>query len=383
MRLRTVTSAASVKIAAYYLVWLALAPIVCLLCIGMDPVLAHASRSKPYAVVFRKHPGKNLPKYENAVRIISFGDSNYLLPADDTDPSRSKVYLAESIQDLLDAHNARPELGFIEWPFVGAAMFDYYCLYFEALKYSPQLIVVPVNWRWFGDYWRKEAVWFYPELAALVPQRNKSSSDHHDPLASRGISRVRQLEYKAYYYGLIPMGIKSWLVENAQSFFKLSPDGNASLKAQKVRELTLQLISEWGQEEISPKSTEKFTSDAAGVAATFPMIITDSNPTFRDLVAFVETVSEGKTQVLFYIWPMDKEYLANLGIWDQAAFDRSRERIIRATSGHNIRLVDLSGALEHEHFNDWLGHCTVEGRKKIGQALAPEIIAILKKSRAL
>ncbi len=44
----------------------------------------------------------------------------------------------------------------------------------------------------------------------------------------------------------------------------------------------------------------------------------------------------------------------------------------------NIYLVDLSNLLGHQHFFDLYGHCEPEGRQKIAEALAPEILKLIE-----
>ncbi|RJP67863.1 MAG: hypothetical protein C4532_14035 [Candidatus Abyssobacteria bacterium SURF_17] len=365
------------KIAAYYLVCLAIAPILSLPIIGMDSVFAHASRSKPYAVVFSNQHRRTVQNHNNAIRIVSMGDSNYFYPVDtDVHPSVSRIFLEENIEESFCAHGGDVKVDVIDWAFVGARMFHFYCLYYEALRYSPHIIIVPINWKWFAKIAATEEYWF-PELTALVPVRSRDlDGSDMNPLTSRGISTMKQIEYKAHYYFLFPIGIKAWAIENKKGFFD-NPTARAMfIKKQMERKTAVPLPPEFGEEET--KSRKRFIADRSRVASRFPMDISESNLTFRDLCALADVASKHGTHVLFYIWPMDREYLTDMGAWDQSAFEVSRERIINATHKRNVHFVDYSGLLQREHFYDWGAHCVREGRIKVGQALAPEIVAILK-----
>ncbi len=108
------------------------------------------------------------------------------------------------------------------------------------------------------------------------------------------------------------------------------------------------------------------------------MEVAASNPTFISLCGFADAASRRGTKVLFFIWPLDYEFLAEFGVFDDAALERSKELIMKATDKEDIYFVDLSGLLEHQYFFDKHGHCLVSGRRKIADALAPKVMQILQ-----
>lgn len=109
----------------------------------------------------------------------------------------------------------------------------------------------------------------------------------------------------------------------------------------------------------------------------FPMTIADSKPTLRTLCVLANVASEQKTKVLFYVWPLDQDFLEKFGVLDKPALERSIQRIADSTRTENTHSMDLSDLLENKYFHDNFGHCTVEGRRKIAEALAPTVLNIL------
>lgn len=123
------------------------------------------------------------------------------------------------------------------------------------------------------------------------------------------------------------------------------------------------------EQEFNPKET---------ALKWFPMEINESNPTFQDFRALIQVASNHETRVLFYIWPLDQEYFETLGILDRSLLDRSKRLFRDAIEGEGIYLLDLSSLLAHEYFADILGHCTLDGRRKVAEALAPKVLEIVK-----
>jgi len=107
------------------------------------------------------------------------------------------------------------------------------------------------------------------------------------------------------------------------------------------------------------------------------MKVTPSNPQLIGLSALTAVASERGAKVLVFIWPVDRKNLAEAGIFDEEVFAESKELILQTAEKENIYFLDLSGLLDHRFFNDGEGHCTLEGRRRIAGALAPEIARIL------
>ncbi len=369
------------RIAFYYLICLASLLVLCLRLIGAQTILAYASTSKPYSVLLTENCYRDLLAEDATARIICFGDSNSYYPPDTSmQAGNYDLHLPELIRQAVGKQTGQPGIRFAEWAYPSAGIFDYYCLYYEALKFSPDLIIVPINWRFLGSFSIQKQGAFDAELMAFIPLRDWFRSSQDDGIISRGASLMKQIEYKIRRYFLYPIGIKAWALESFRYlvdsrirdtvFLKFVENPTAAIRRSPggpERENVIEVASEFVN-----------APDAETLRRFFPMRIADSNARFLNLCALADGASKRGTRILFYIWPLDYEYLAQLGVLDESAFDRSKLLIMRATDKKNIHFVDLSGLLEHKYFYDYVGHCAVEGRRKIAEALAPEILEILK-----
>lgn len=108
------------------------------------------------------------------------------------------------------------------------------------------------------------------------------------------------------------------------------------------------------------------------------MEIPPTNVAYCSLRALAHVASQRKINVLFFVWPLNKEDLTAIGTMDEAAFARSTELIREMTEGEYTHFIDLSDVLRHGDFADFYSHSTVRGRRKIAEALAPEVLEILQ-----
>ncbi len=374
MNLRQRSSAAPIRIGIYYLAWLVAAAMLSLQLIGFEPFIERASENKPYSYLFSKRWYDKLSDNKgNPLKVICLGDSNYF-PAYD---GMSKL-LDEEISKRAEFQN----LIVSQWAFVAADMFDYYCLFYEAERYSPDLIVIPINWRTFGSSWLSEKSYFNPELSALAPLRGGVLSEHENPVRSRGISLTKQIEYKFSIYSLYPMGIKMWVLDNLRAHLRPQPQAAVLPKVAGEENASIETPSE-SIEDGQPDAEEQPPSDLRSTfEANFPMGVTNSNPMMKDLRALASVASKHGTKVLFFVWPLDLESFADVGILDKPALEHSMQMVMKATEKENVYFVDLSNLLEHRYFKDKWGHCKAAGQRRIAAALAPTVIAILKESSA-
>jgi len=374
----------------FYCLACLVAPIVlCVIFIGPKTILEYASESKPYSILLDPTSYEALPSGEDSTRIICFGDSNYFYPPHEKPSTDSAdTYMSNLLYEEVSNRSNFRDLGISQRAFASAGMFDFYCMAYEALEFSPDLIIVPINWRsfgvdeWdtFGNEWMEGSYWFHPELSALAPLRDGLSANYENPVRFRGITAAKQLQYKISFYTLYPIGIKAWALENAKSLLAaLREDMNPSAFAAEERVATEPRppapVRKAGRAKI------KKTLDKDALAA-FPMKIEDSHLTYRCLAPLANVASRRGTKILFYVWPVDQEYLEKVGRLDKSSFEQSKKLLREAVDQENVYFADLSGLLEHKDFYDNLGHCMVEGRQKIAQALAPEIIDILNGSSA-
>ena len=56
----------------------------------------------------------------------------------------------------------------------------------------------------------------------------------------------------------------------------------------------------------------------------FPMEISEANPTLQTLSDFASIASEHGAKVLFFVWPLDQEYLGALGVLNRTARESSK-----------------------------------------------------------
>ena len=365
------------KIAFFCVIALAGIAATCFQIIGQQRILEYATESKPYALLFSKLSSGDLFENENSAKIICPGDSNYFHPPDTgfaAHPETFDIHIPGLILAEMKELEMEPEPEFLDWSYVGAHMFDYYCLYYRAVKLSPDLIIVPINWRSFGSSWIQSNAYFHAELSAFVPLQSDLPPTHRDPVRSKGITILEQLVYKADIISIYRAGLRNWASEVRRS--TLSQQAEKSVLPE-IPELLFLKNRKNGE-----KASEKQTPRRSRMKSTFPIPLPDSNLTFQRMSALAHVASQHDTKILFYIWPLDAELLAEVGALDVAAFEASKKKIretIDADAWDNIFYVDLSGLLEHEYFDDILGHCTIKGRRKIAGALAPKIIEILEK----
>ena len=357
------------------------APLVlCFVFVGPQTLLEYASESKPYSILLSPSSYSSLNEEETATKIVCFGDSNYFYPPHQAPKSEvNEVYLPTMLHDEIESKTAIKEVVITQRAFPSAGMFDYYCILYEAMKFSPDLVIVPINWRSFGvDKWDALGVdwldrknWYHPELSAFAPLRQELLSDDEDPLRFRGISVAKHIQYKMSLYSLYPIGMKAWALENAKSLLvAMRENVNRSAFAETT-----------GPEPSIPGTAifngNQILRSTKEMAETFPLKIEDSNLTFRSIAPLARVASERGVKVLFFVWPLDQEAFEEAGYMDKPSLERSIDLLEEAVDEKNIYFMDLSDLLGHEHFFDKFAHCTIEGRREIARALAPKIGEIL------
>jgi len=137
------------------------------------------------------------------------------------------------------------------------------------------------------------------------------------------------------------------------------------------------------QFQIGPPIGFAKTPTLTELAAWFPMQVSNNNPRVVSLSALARVASEHGVKVLFYVWPLDLEYLIELGALDTGALENSRHVIMEAARKENVYFLDLSDFLGHEYFRDPYGHCKQEGQEKIARKLAEETLEILNGNMSL
>jgi hypothetical protein len=376
------------KIGICYIAFLTIATALCFRVAGVREIVSYASASKPYSFLFRLEPEggefyrllqpetqkgfshhRTTGDRRRSASILCFGDSNMFHP--DGDGSKNlALLLEEALGNGVDS----PPPKVSKWDFAGASMFDYYCMFYWTAESPPDLIIVPINWRTFGEGWLQSETFFFPELSALAPIFRKQSPGTIDPIKSRGISAIKQIEYKVSLYSVYFIGIRGWGRASLKALLDRPDDGEANRgDADQARDPKFTAaVNE--ENDMFARASGNPTS----LARQFPMEIGESNPVLLALEALANIISDHDAKVLFYVWPVDYEYHAEIGTPDDEAFERSMSLIADAVNGKNTHFVDLSHLLEHRYFFDRNGHCKVAGRRKIAQALASTVRSILK-----
>ena len=336
------------------------------LCIGMlgsEKILHSAMRVKPYSVILslrtyaRSHDDKS-------PTIIYFGDSTAFQPPDKSFPKSKnyRIQMGGLLNTALREDGVSPAPRVLQFAYAGASMFDYYCLFYEAERFSPDLIIVPINWRAFGTAWIQDENFFHPELSALVPIFDEFSLDRSSPIRKRRISRISQIRFKILQYQLYPIGIKIWLKDNLKTHFS----NQSVVRPPHLFRTDYRLDKRARQKMEEMQRQDKF----------FPSRIETSNINFQSLIALANLASLHKKKVLFFIWPLDQMKLH----LDNREFERSKAVIMTAIDNEYTCVLDLSNCLQPKHFADIGMHCKVEGRREICRVLASEIKEIMEEA---
>lgn len=370
--------------------FLVLAILLCVWIAGTETILMSAMASKPYSVLLNdshffglvtEYAESDGPTTEGSKRIICLGDSNSFYPPDHVVPRNTNrgIHLSGLLQESIENSGREvPDLKFSDWSYVGATMFDYYCLFHEAEKFSPDLILVPITWFTFGPAWMDHHEYYRLELSALVPIRSELPEGYEDPIRSEGISAIKQLQYKIDLYSLFLVGAKFWISDGMRSFFYPQEEYEifSPLKDPNQPSADTALDETEGARE-QPEQLE-FKPEWEAAPESFPMSIEPSNPALRDMRALAHIASSRGTKILFFVWPVNVEYLEEVGAMDHSEMMRTRQFIREEVERENVYFVDLADILGREEFYDMQGHNTPEGRKKVAEALYPTVLEILE-----
>jgi hypothetical protein len=342
-----------------YAVFIALGILACIWFVGKKPVLSRASKSKPYAVLLQERFHESPLWEQDATTIICFGDSNC-----------TRIW--GMFHEAIEEQDMEGEVRIGDWAYPGADMFDYYCLLHRARKFSPDLVIIPINWRSFGRAWIRQTR--FPELSAFIPFGEEFLPEYENPLASQNISPLQHLKNKMLLFQIYPLGIKIWARESLKGAF---PELGKSEEERIVA----------GARSVKYRTRGRgFSRNVNEYKSRFPMKLKEEYPMVRTLRSLAYSASQGETKVLFFIWPLDQELLGELGLLNKDELEQSRRLLLeasKANTAENIYFLDLSDFLEHRYFKDSGGHCTPSGRKRIATALAEKVPEILSQNPAI
>jgi len=282
----------------------------------------------------------------NDFNIIFFGDSTSYFPPDTcTGRGDPDTHIPGLIKNFLSAEHSELKVGIADWSFAGAQMYNYYCMMFKAQAYSPDLVVIPINWLSFGEAW--DPLEKQNETCVFLPAE-EFSSNSESPFRSRNITRFQQLGYKAKMYILPFLGFRRSMREIFEA-----PKNDGTLPFQRR------------------------SNDRPFLRVAYPAYVHPKHEVCSFAAAISKLCSKSRMKVLFYISHVNHQRLQQLGLLDQQPFEQSKQLLVHLTNQRGISLVDLSLLLGDEYFFDDMNHYLLSGRIKIAQELAPEVDEVL------
>lgn len=326
--------------------------------VGESTILEHSSKVKPYSRIFKTGSlfQKKNPRPDTLV--IFLGDSSVAQPPW---ASSEGLHIPAALETILrDSHPGHEDVSVIEWSFGGGRPFHYYCLLFEAEKYSPALLVIPINWRILGsvsDEWNR--TFAFRELSASVPFSEREKRSTRTILQLEGVSTQRQLLYLLTRPMLYITGLKIWV----QTKLGMDVEEESSPNLQRLLPDARVLIGRFSDRRL----LEQYTN---GLGA--------NNVQLKALHAIAETSARRGINLLFYITPIHLYELRRRSCFDPEQFQESIEMVKRTVSSENSRCLDLSGLLDADDFIDNFEHYTAEGNQKIAHALASTVQEIVQ-----
>lgn len=318
--------------------------IVFLICCRFRFFAEHAEHIKPYSGLVGSGTSLRPARDKNRMRILFLGDSSLFAPLHTKDDPRPTPGLLEEI--LSRDKDLGMQIEVTAWSFLGAHMFHYYCMLDRAAKASPDLIIIPIDW----VFLKKDSNRF-PEMSGMVPlfMRNPAGVN---PLRLKGISPFRHMWYEFSIYFVYPIGLRAWAQDSPE-------EAPLERELQKIRDGGKNFLNEH-----------------------YPMDISDTDENCLILKEIVDFCMSKNLNVLFYISPINCEYLQSIGHFDGGKFEASKKVLMRITKGKGIYCVDLSELLSDDDFWDMRMHYFSPGRKKVAESLAPKVLEILSRQHS-
>jgi len=355
--------ATSGRVGVYYLAMLATAII---LCCQFDSLPRFASNIKPYSFLYSEKTTDMLNS-DDQIEVIYLGDSTLFCPPhlrmDEGDP---RSHTPELLDDILATQEHQLKINVTGWAFPAARMYHYYCLFYKAIEFSPDLLIIPINWNFLGD--AEELL----ELCALAPLSDDpalagSLRSMGNPLRFKGISWIRQIQYKLEFFWIYPIGLKEMVRSKINTVIRNNADESDGA---------------FDKKRIPPERW--WADDQRVIEGFYPLHISEKYEGyyFTQVLAYIG--ARHGVKILFYITPINYGYLDSAGYLDREAIEASKRLFMMATRGPGIYGFDFSEILSEEDFWDVLpnDHYEVSGRKKITEKLAPTVLKILLDNNA-
>jgi hypothetical protein len=315
---------------------------------GAGTLLRHAAAVKPYAPIFQTAGALCEAASEDRGIIVFLGDSSVSQPPW-ADPG------APGIPALLQAElGGTGECMVADWSYPAATFFDYYCLLFEARRYSPSVVIIPINWRNLGPLsWERAKPPAFPELSAAVPLTGAGTPS--DLLDSKGIGVTQRLVAPAHRPMLYLTGLRG-LARTKAGF----ESDRGSFPRDKMP---------------SPGELAALLSDARLFSLYAPVQPGDEQ--VEALCQIARAARPGGPRLLFYMTPIHMEEMRKRSARAAEAVLESTDAVAALLVAEGAECVNLAGILSECEFIDTAEHYTAEGNRKIARALAPAVRGML------
>ncbi len=234
--------------------------------------------------------------------------------------------------------------------------FDFYHHYFslgEVLELEPAVIVLVAHLRMFG----RAGVFGMTDLVSMVPTAELPRAALL-PLHERGITLPELIASRSLRY----------------------PWGERALELHIGLRAALQAAQGWRW--LVPAEPQLDVDDPALRYAAFRRYDTplyEQHPVVRMMAATIELARRRGAAVVVVVSPIPVARLASEGFYDPARFTARLEVLQRVTEARGGEFVDLHQLLPRDHFSDELGHTRRAGTLRIAEALAPRVIAALRR----
>lgn len=307
--------------------------------VGKRALLQRAAAVRPYAKMYLRVGGMQTGDRSAEKLIFFFGDSTLLFGRNSRGQSSAEI-LESGLR------NQYPELGsvsVVRWAFGSATLFHFYCLMFQAEKQSPDLIIIPINWFWFGAETANWSEMHLRQMASMTPISELFSIDKGNPLRQAGISLEDRFLYSLDMYLLCGAGMKIWVREKL---------------------------------DLPPLEKESAEIQWAPLRSGSLTMLCPEHPTV-DLIRYIAKTAESRNiRILFYISPRSIEEWLKRGVLDPELLACSVERVLEASATRTTECADLMTLLSLDQFTDGL-HYDFSGHRDIADALTPEVYEML------
>lgn len=304
---------------------------------GKRALLQRATIIRPYAEFYLTTDWIGDAEKSADKLVFFFGDSTLLGGRDKQGRGAAEMVGAE----LKARHPELGQVSVVNKAFGSATLFHFYCLMFRAEKYSPDLLIIPLNWYWFGaetDYWSGKQ--HLRQMASMVPIREYFSPENGNPLELAGVSLADRILYSLDMYLLCGAGLKVWISERFDLPMMLK----------------------------RPAKPQWLPLGSAG----FRSVLCPSHPSVDLLRYIANTANDRDLRVLFYIAPMPYEKVQQWEKHDPDLFECSIQRLLNASTTRNTRCINLVKLLSVDQFTDGL-HYNFSGHVDITEALVPQV----------